>query len=190
MQPIFSTDEHGATKFKMERYLQPGQNAIATVYAPITYSPVPLIAFQRDPESGEYSIAATGTDSIGYSHLKVAGVIIAPCHTSGMVRIVKVMNGCALRSRAFTYSNAGSLRSCDPDRVILKRIVLSGYPVRVHKKKAVVRWMFHQPDDVRWFRPLDLWTKHGLRGRIKVFSSPFLLVSILCRAFTCSRHEW
>ena len=65
---------------------------------------------------------------------------------------------------------AGSLRSCDPDRVILKRIVLSGYPVRVHKKKAVVRWMFHGPEDVRWFRPLELWTKHGLRGRIKVDS--------------------
>ena len=54
--------------------------------------------------------------------------------------------------------------------MVLKRIVLSGYPVRVHKKKAVVRWMFHNPDDVRWFRPLELWTKHGLRGRIKVES--------------------
>lgn len=64
--------------------------------------------------------------------------------------------------------SAGALRSCDPDRVILKRIVLSGYPVRVHKKKAVVRWMFHNPEDIRWFRPLELWTKHGLRGRIKV----------------------
>lgn len=64
--------------------------------------------------------------------------------------------------------SAGSLRNCDPDRVVLKRIVLSGYPVRVHKKKAVVRWMFHNPDDVRWFRPLELWTKQGLRGRIKV----------------------
>ncbi len=64
--------------------------------------------------------------------------------------------------------HAGSLRSCNPDRVVLKRVVLSGYPVRVHKKKAVVRWMFHNPEDVRWFRPLELWTKHGLRGRITV----------------------
>ena len=62
----------------------------------------------------------------------------------------------------------GSLRSCNPDRVVLKKITLSGYPVKVHKKKAVVRWMFHSPDDVRWFRPLELWTKHGRRGRIKV----------------------
>jgi pre-rRNA-processing protein TSR1 len=36
----------------------------------------------------------------------------------------------------------------------------------VHKSKAVVRFMFHNPDDVRWFKPVELWTKHGRRGRI------------------------
>ena len=63
---------------------------------------------------------------------------------------------------------AGALRSTDPDRVVLKKVVLTGFPVKVHKKKAVVRWMFHAPEDVRWFRPVDLWTKHGRQGRIKV----------------------
>ncbi len=67
-----------------------------------------------------------------------------------------------------SFSMTGTLRSCDPDRVVLKKIVLSGYPVKVHKKKAVVRWMFHNPEDVRWFKPLELWTKYGRRGRIKV----------------------
>lgn len=62
----------------------------------------------------------------------------------------------------------GSLRSTDPDRVVLKKVVLTGFPVKVHKMKAVVRWMFHSPEDVRWFRPLDLFTKYGRRGRIKV----------------------
>ena len=65
--------------------------------------------------------------------------------------------------------------------MVLKRIVLSGYPVRVHKKKAVVRWMFHNPDDIRWFRPLELWTKQGLRGRIKVPSSG----NVSSSAFKC-----
>ncbi|KAJ1264343.1 hypothetical protein BS78_09G256100 [Paspalum vaginatum] len=61
----------------------------------------------------------------------------------------------------------GSLKSVDPDRIILKKIVLTGYPQRVSKLKAIVRYMFHNPDDVKWFKPVELWTKHGRRGRVK-----------------------
>jgi len=39
--------------------------------------------------------------------------------------------------------------------------------VRVHKVKAVVKFMFNSPEDVRWFRPVELYTKHGRRGRIR-----------------------
>ena len=39
--------------------------------------------------------------------------------------------------------------------------------MQVHKAKAVVRFMFHNPDDVRWFRPVELWTRSGRRGRIR-----------------------
>ncbi|GJM84905.1 hypothetical protein PR202_ga00618 [Eleusine coracana subsp. coracana] len=46
----------------------------------------------------------------------------------------------------------GSLKCVDPDRIILKKIVLTGYPQRVSKLKAMVRYMFHNPDDVRWFK--------------------------------------
>lgn len=66
-----------------------------------------------------------------------------------------------------TLAASGSLKSVDPDRIVLKKIVLSGYPLRVQKQKAVVRFMFHNPEDVRWFKPLELWTKYGRRGRIK-----------------------
>lgn len=117
-RPILSTDSHGADKFKLERFLHPGTHCIASIYAPIMYPSLPLLAFKVTP--GQLPrLAATG-----------------------------------------------SLRSCDPDRVVIKKIILSGYPVRVHKKRAVVRYMFHNPDDVRWFRPLEVWTKHGRRGRI------------------------
>ncbi len=44
--------------------------------------------------------------------------------------------------------------------------VCAGYPVRVHKKRCTVRYMFHDPDDVRWFRPVELYTRAGRRGRI------------------------
>jgi hypothetical protein len=42
----------------------------------------------------------------------------------------------------------------------------AGYPVRVHKRRATVKYMFHNPDDVRWFRPVELYTREGRRGRI------------------------
>eukprot|EP01028_Stygiella_incarcerata_P006176 TRINITY_DN251_c2_g1_i1.p1 TRINITY_DN251_c2_g1~~TRINITY_DN251_c2_g1_i1.p1 ORF type:complete len:797 (-),score=215.43 TRINITY_DN251_c2_g1_i1:177-2567(-) len=60
----------------------------------------------------------------------------------------------------------GVVHRVDPDRLILKRIVLSGYPIRVKKRHAVVRYMFYNPDDVKWFKPAPLKTKYGLNGHI------------------------
>ena len=62
---------------------------------------------------------------------------------------------------------SGSVRPADPERVVLKRAVITGYPHKIHKRKAVIRFMFHCPEDVRWFRPLELWTKYGRHGRIR-----------------------
>ena len=61
----------------------------------------------------------------------------------------------------------GSLRPVDPERVVVKRAILTGFPHKVHKRKAVVRFMFHCPEDVRWFKPLEVWTKYGRHGRIR-----------------------
>ncbi|KAK6928817.1 AARP2CN [Dillenia turbinata] len=119
-RPIFSSDNINSVKQKMERFLHAGRFSIASIYAPISFPPLPLIALKSVEDAGSSMVAAVG-----------------------------------------------SLRSIDPDRIILKRIILTGYPQRVSKVKASVRYMFHNPEDVRWFKPVELWTKYGRRGRVK-----------------------
>jgi pre-rRNA-processing protein TSR1 len=60
----------------------------------------------------------------------------------------------------------GSMIGADADRIVVKRIILTGYPVRVHKRYATVKYMFYNPEDVKWFKPAGLSTKHGLHGHI------------------------
>ena len=60
----------------------------------------------------------------------------------------------------------GSVSSTDCNKILLKKIVLTGYPLKIHKKKAVIRYMFFNPEDVNYFKPVPVVTKLGLRGNI------------------------
>lgn len=61
----------------------------------------------------------------------------------------------------------GRLISCNPDRVILKRVVLSGHPFKIHRKTATIRYMFFNKDDINYFKPCKLRTRCGRMGHIK-----------------------
>lgn len=63
--------------------------------------------------------------------------------------------------------STGTLLSCDPDRIVCKRIVLSGHPYKIHKRAAVIRYLFHNREDIAYFKPVQVRTKHGRRGHIK-----------------------
>ncbi|CAN8258297.1 unnamed protein product [Cochlearia groenlandica] len=77
--------------------------------------------------------------------------------------VLKISEG----SEAPAVAALGSLKCVEPNKIILKKIILTGYPQRVSKMKASVRYMFHNPEDVRWFKPVEVWSKCGRRGRVK-----------------------
>jgi pre-rRNA-processing protein TSR1 len=52
-------------------------------------------------------------------------------------------------------------------RVIAKRIILTGHPYKIHKKLVTIRYMFFNREDVEWFKALQLWTKRGRSGFVK-----------------------
>lgn len=60
----------------------------------------------------------------------------------------------------------GKTIQSDCNKILIKRIVLTGYPLKIHKKKAVIRYMFFNPEDVNYFKPIPIFTKNGLRGNI------------------------
>ncbi len=60
-RPVYSTDDTQADKHKMERFLHDGRNSVATVFAPVTYPPQPVLAF--DMASGSPKLAFTGAFS-------------------------------------------------------------------------------------------------------------------------------
>lgn len=57
----------------------------------------------------------------------------------------------------------GTLVKCDPMHIIMKRVILTGYPYKTNRRRAVVRYMFFNPKDVKYFKPVELKTKLGLR---------------------------
>ena len=53
------------------------------------------------------------------------------------------------------------------NRVIAKRIILTGHPYHIHKKIVTIRYMFFSREDVEWFKALPLWTRRGRSGYFK-----------------------
>ncbi|XP_051167927.1 pre-rRNA-processing protein TSR1 homolog isoform X1 [Leptopilina boulardi] len=116
--PIFSQHTNG-NKHKYERFIQPESTVAASMYAPIMYSPCPVLCF-RQKASGTLDLVATG-----------------------------------------------SVLSANADRLVVKRVILSGHPFKVHKRSAVIRFMFFNREDINWFKPVQVVTKFGRRGHIK-----------------------
>jgi pre-rRNA-processing protein TSR1 len=139
INPLFS--QAGNTPndvHKFDRYLHPGRSAIASFIGPLTWGNVPVLYFQRSVPDP------------------------SPEDLDTMLDAVPAPNTSPLRLIATGTSLPPSL-----NRVIAKRIVLTGHPMKINKKIVTVRYMFFNDDDVRWFKSLPLWTKRGRSGFIK-----------------------
>jgi pre-rRNA-processing protein TSR1 len=68
---------------------------------------------------------------------------------------------------ALTLIATGTSLPPSSTRVIVKRIILTGHPYKIHKKLVTIRYMFFNREDVEWFKALQLWTKRGRSGYIK-----------------------
>ncbi|KAI8974683.1 hypothetical protein BDB01DRAFT_806081 [Pilobolus umbonatus] len=62
--------------------------------------------------------------------------------------------------------SSGIFMDVDVKRIIAKRIILTGHPFKVHKRSAVIRYMFFNVEDIYWFKPVQLTTKFGRVGHI------------------------
>lgn len=89
---------------------------MATCFGPITYPPCSVLVFKKHDDG------STGLSFDLRSHRLFV-------FFSGREELI----------------GKGSLLSVNPDRIVLKRVVLSGHPLKIHKRSAVIRYMFFNP---------------------------------------------
>ena len=159
-RPIYSL-EGKADKSPTQRFFQMGSFAVASVYGRIVFPPAPVIMFK--PNAGIREMVAAGATSSS-----------AASSSSSAMSLAQALVPAPLLTKVSPFHPAhssivagGTLLSVNPDRLLIKRIVLTGTPISVHKRNAVVRHMFFNADDIRYFKPVELYTKAGMVGHIK-----------------------
>lgn len=147
-KPLFSEADQKSDRNKLDRYFQHGRWTMASVYGPICYSPGPTLVFKRIPINAEGEDVVTADDTL------------APLYPAPD----RVAQALACSRFRLELVATGSVWGSDPNRLIIKKVLLSGYPVKVKRRHALVKLMFFNAPDIEYFKPLDVWTKHGLVG--------------------------
>ncbi|TKA32845.1 hypothetical protein B0A50_01071 [Salinomyces thailandicus] len=131
---------------KFDRFTHPGRTAVASFVGPMTWGSVPCLYFKRST-SGEDE-AGDEVDQLAQSMQDANGK--AEATAPGLELIA-----------------TGTILPPSTNRVIAKRIILTGHPYKIHKKLVTVRYMFFNDADVEYFKALQLWTRRGRSGFIK-----------------------
>lgn len=101
-----------------------------------------------------------------------------PCHA-----LIFVKKNEMLEYNLGDLAMLGTLLNPDPFKLILKRIVLTGYPYKIKKKHAIVRYMFFNPEDVYFYMKNEVYTKKGFKGKIKESLGTHGLMKVLFNGF-------
>lgn len=78
-RPILSSDEPNAPRFKMERFLHAGRQTMMTIYAPIAFGPLPVLAFQRPADRHLRLVASGALASSGFG-IELCVIPLQPEH--------------------------------------------------------------------------------------------------------------
>lgn len=144
INPLFSQAGNTPNNVhKFDRYLHPGRTAVATFTGPVIWGSVPCLFFTRPSQSSDES---SGTDPI-----VSLTASLNPASTASPLKLIAT----------------GTTLPPSTQRIIAKRIVLTGHPYKIHRKLVTVRYMFFNAEDVAYFRALQLSTKRGRQGFVK-----------------------
>jgi len=124
------------------------------------------VGFRRFTASPVFSQHTSGNKHKMERYMPSSGVFVATCFAPVTFPPANVLVFRQGREQEGPIC-MGTLLSNDASRVIVKRTVLSGHPFKVNKKSCVVRYMFFNPEDIEYFKQVELRTKHGRRGNIK-----------------------
>ena len=134
-RPIYSDHNTNCDKSKFQRYMTPGF-VVATVFGPLCASATTNVSTGLQVSLNMPCLTAPACWANNCSALLFtpAAGAVAPL----------------LRTQSRTLTAAGSILSFDPNRVSLKRTILTGFPYKIHKTRAVVRYMFFNAEDIHW----------------------------------------
>ena len=139
INPLFS--QAGNTPndvHKFDRFLHPGRTAVASFIGPVVWGSVPCLFFKQ-------TTPPQPADAV-----------------EDLAQTLQPQTYPALELIA-----TGTVLPPSTNRVIAKRIILTGHPYKIHKKLVTVRYMFFNDEDVEYYKALQLWTKRGRSGFMK-----------------------
>lgn len=145
----------------MERFLHPGRFSVASIYAPISFPPLPLIVLKKAEEDAAPAVAAVGSlKSIDPDRIILKRVILTGCVLLALSsgHLIYRLHCCLWQEKSnnkcqihiygvfikWQENVFGIFEIC--------YVLWCSYPQRVSKRKASVRHMFYNPEDVRWFK--------------------------------------